>query len=421
MFELNLRFVFATVDVSTSFFCSKSHLYRIFVNNYSGETMKILLLRCCLSLFAILLFSQTAAFAQQTALSNDNYTNEKIAEKTSPSVVLVLTGKGAGVLDKVGSGVIVRSDGLILTAYHVVKDATQVQVRLKNGEIYDKVDLLGFDERRDVAAIKISATNLSAAVINTEEPKIGGKVFVVSNPQTLSWTIADGLLSAVRMADEIPNAGRGFRILQFSAPVSPGSSGGLLTDEKGLAIGLIVASLASGQNLNFAIPLSSVNGLADSSKTLLSFGKGNELELPQTVRPPTSIDIINADPKAMLRNAKVFYISSDASLITSTMMQNALQKMPEFEKWKLVIVKDKSDLADILISVDHQLYTFDYRFSMTDRRTNVLLATEKVTVWDGKIASEKFAKMIIAKLRQLREQPDNTENKNARNKQTSEK
>ncbi|MDQ6785499.1 MAG: S1C family serine protease [Acidobacteriota bacterium] len=380
--------------------------------------MKNLLSRYYLGLFvfAVLLFSQETVFAQQTDLSN-----EKIVEKTASSVVLVLTSKGAGVLDKVGSGVIVRSDGVILTAYHVIKDATQVQIRLKNGEIYDRVDLLGYDERRDVAAIKISATNLSAVAVNIEEPKSGGKVFVISNPQTLSWTIADGLLSAVRMADEIPNAGRGFRVLQFSAPVSPGSSGGLLTDEKGQAIGLIVASMTSGQNLNFAIPLSSVGGLADSSKTLLSFGKGNELELPQIIRPPTSVDIVNADPKAMLRNAKVFYISSDAELITSTMMQNALQKMPEFEKWKLVIVENKSDLADILISVDHQLYTFDYRYSMTDRRTNILLATGKVTVWDGKIASQKFAKMIITKLRQLRQQAGNTENKKETNMQTSEK
>jgi len=376
--------------------------------------MKTLLTGYCLVLFAILLVSPENAFAQPTTLAN-----EKIVEKTIPSVVLVLTGRGAGVLDKVGSGVVVRGDGVILTAYHVVKDATQVQVRLKSGEIYDKVDLLGYDERRDVAAIKISATNLSAAVVNTEEPIIGGKVFVISNPQSLTWTVADGLLSAVRLADEIPNAGRGFRVLQFSAPVSAGSSGGLLTDERGQAIGLIVASMSAGQNLNFAIPLSSVNGLADSPKILSSFGKGNELELPQAVRPPTSVDVVNADPKAILRNAKVFYIYSSSELIKDKMLKNALLKMPEFEKWKLVIVEDEK-LADVSINIEHDLFTFDYRYEMTDRRTKILLATGKVTVWDGKIASKKFAKTIIGKLKPGREPLKDSESKNEKDKPSSE-
>lgn len=375
--------------------------------------MKTLLPKRCSGLFAfvILFFSQQAAFfAQQTAVSNDNLSNEKIVEKAASSVVIILTGKGAGVLDKTGSGVVVRGDGVILTAYHTIKDAAQVQVRLKNGEIYDRVDLLGYDERRDVAAIKISATNLTAAVVGVEEAKIGGKIFVVSNPQNLTWTIADGLLSAVRMADEIPNAGRGFRVLQFSAPVSAGSSGGLLIDEKGRAIGLIVASIVSGQNLNFAIPLSSVGGLADSSKVLLSFGKGNELELPQAVRPPTSIDVVSADPKILLRNARVLHITSDSELIKDKMLENALLKLPEFEKWKLVIVED-SRLADVAINVEHDLFTFDYRYAMTDRRTNILLASGKVTVWDGKSASKKFARIIVEQLKQGKESPNGSQNK----------
>jgi hypothetical protein len=355
-------------------------------------------------LLSALFVFQLPIFAQSTSASS-----EKIVEKTMSSVVLVLTGKGDGLLDKFGSGIIVRNDGVILTAYHVVKDATQVQIRLKNGEIYDKVDLLGFDERRDVAAIKISATDLPTAEIRNEEAKTGGKVFVISNPQSLNWTIADGLLSSLRLADEIPNAGRGFRVLQFSAPVSAGSSGGLLTDENGQAIGLIVASFSSGQNLNFAIPISSVKGLADTSQKTMSFGNGSALELPQAIRPPTSIDLLNAKPKQLLHNAKIFYISSESQLISVKMMENALMKKPEFEKWELVIIKEYKN-ADIIISVEHQLFTFDYRYTMTDRQTNIVLATGKVTVWDGKLASAKFAKMIIAKLKELREPKNSNEN-----------
>ncbi len=340
-------------------------------------------------------------FAQTTAAP----ASEKTIEKAMPSVVLVLAGKGDGLLDKLGSGVIVRSDGIILTAYHVVKEATQVQIRLKNGEIYDKVDLLDFDERRDVAALKISATDLPAVQISGDETKIGSKVYVISNPQSLNWTVADGLLSALRLADEIPNAGRGFRVLQFSAPVSPGSSGGLLTDENGQAIGLIVSSLSSGQNLNFAIPLSSVKGLAETAKKTMSFTKADTLELPQAVRPPTAIDVLNTDPKEILRNAKIFYISSDSELISVKMMERALLKMPDFAKWNLSLIQEFKN-ADIVVNVEHQLFTFDYRYTMTDRKTNIVLASGKVMVWDGGMASEKFAKQIIAKLKDIKAKPE---------------
>jgi hypothetical protein len=358
--------------------------------------MKNLLRIGCLLMMG-LLSSHGVAYGQGA----DAISSEKVVEKTMNSVALILTGRGSGILDKVGSGVVIRSDGVILTAYHVVKDASQVQVRLKNGEIYDKVQLLGYDERRDVAAIKIAAANLSSATVNTEELKAGAKVYVISNPQSLTWTAADGVLSAVRMADDVPNAGRGFRILQFSAPVSSGSSGGLLTDGSGQAIGIVVGTLSAGQNLNFAVPIGSVTGLADLPVTM-SFGRGNDLELPQAVRPPSTTDLANADPKTILKNAKFLYIYTGSELINEQMMENALMKMPEFEKWKLVIVKD-AKLADINIDVEHDLFTWDYRYSATDHRTNILLASGKVTAWDGRVASGKFAKMIIDNLRPGRE------------------
>lgn len=373
--------------------------------------MKIFQFRTHFLLFltAIFLISQLNIFAQST----DHLSNEKILEKAMPSVVMVLTGKGAGILDKTGSGIIIRNDGIILTAYHVVKDATQVQIRLKNGEIYDKVDLLGFDERRDVAALKISATDLTAATLSNEETKIGEKVFVISNPQNLSWTVADGLFSSQRLADEIPNAGRGFRVLQFSAPVSSGSSGGLLTDSKGQAIGLIVSSITSGQNLNFAIPISSVKGLADSTQKVMSFGNGSSLELPQAVRPPSSAEVLQTDPNEIFRNVRIFYISSNSELISDKMLENALMKAPEFAKWKLAIINgwDKRSLADVVIEVEHQLFTFDYRFTMTDRKTGIVLLSGKVTVWDGKAASDKFAKTIITKLKEFKEPKTEAETK----------
>ena len=140
----------------------------------------------------------------------------------------------------------------------------------------------------------------------------------------------------------------------------------------------------------------------------MSFGTGNSLELPQAIRPPTSIDILKSEPKQLLRNARIFYVSSESQLISVKMMENALMKKPEFEKWKLALIQQEKN-ADIIINVEHQLFTFDYRYTMIDRQTSLVLASGKVTVWDGKIASKKFADKIIAKLKQLRtadEKPD---------------
>ncbi|MFQ5696297.1 MAG: S1C family serine protease, partial [Terriglobia bacterium] len=146
----------------------------------------------------------------------------QIVERVSPSVALVLVGEGQGRLARSGSALVVREDGVLLTAYHLIKGARQVQVRLHNGETYDQVRLVGVDERRDVAVIRIPASGLKVLpVASADEAEVGDAVFVISNPVLLGWTASDGILSGARLADDISGAGTGYRLLQFTAPVSP--------------------------------------------------------------------------------------------------------------------------------------------------------------------------------------------------------
>src|SRR5262249_16171968 len=149
----------------------------------------------------------------------------------------------------------------ILTALHAVKGAAEVQVRTSTGDVYDHVDLLGSDERRDVAALKISAGGLPAlSEGSTANLSQGDAVYAVTNVSGLTWSATEGILSAVRPADEIPDAGSGFRLLQFTAPVAPGSSGGALVDRNGALIGIIT----SGKGPNaFAVPIDNVIGLPE--------------------------------------------------------------------------------------------------------------------------------------------------------------
>src|SRR5712664_2067574 len=93
---------------------------------------------------ASLLLACVALHAQTSPpLSGD-----QIIERASPAVVLILAGSGDGKVTAIGSGLIVRPDGIVLTASHVVKGMKEVQIRLKNGEVYDRVETITADERR---------------------------------------------------------------------------------------------------------------------------------------------------------------------------------------------------------------------------------------------------------------------------------
>ena len=164
----------------------------------------------------LLLVATGSLFAQiPEVLSTD-----QMVDKAYPSVALVLAGRAPGqVASTLGAAVVVHSNGILLTAYHVVKDAYSLQVRFKTGEVFDQVQLLGVDTRRDIAAIRISAAALPVLPIAiAAQAKAGDPVAVVSHPSSLQWSASAGIVSAYRLADEVPGAGTGYRLIQFTAP-----------------------------------------------------------------------------------------------------------------------------------------------------------------------------------------------------------
>src|SRR5499425_3138661 len=111
-----------------------------------------------LNLLAItVLYGMSATNLMGQSGAPQTLSGDQVVDRVSPSAVSILVGKGDGQLAGLASGVIVRSDGVILTANHVVKGMSEVQVRLKSGEVYDQVALIASDERRDVAALRIPA------------------------------------------------------------------------------------------------------------------------------------------------------------------------------------------------------------------------------------------------------------------------
>src|SRR5437870_8643310 len=187
--------------------------------------------------------------------------SSSISDSIRDSIVTILVDDD-GQERLVGSGTIVRADGLVLTAYHLVKGARGIQVRLRNGETFDRAELVATDERRNLALLRTTAAfsyPIPGAAI--EEAMVGSRVLIV--PSTGESSNSAGILTSVSLADEIPGAGNGYRVLKFTASVPPGSIGGLLLDDKGRALGVLVAQPQS-QSQSYAVPLSGVFGLIHS-------------------------------------------------------------------------------------------------------------------------------------------------------------
>ncbi len=310
------------------------------------------------------------------------------------ATVVILSGEGAGRLRALGTGVLIRHDGTILTALHVVKGAAEVQVRLANGDVFDRVDMLGADERRDVAALKISATAVPFLPPSTQaEQPVGEAVYAMTNASGLDWSATKGILSAVRPAAEIQGAGSGYTLLQFTAPIAPGSSGSALLDGSGNVLGIITSGLA---NAGFAVPVNSVLGLVDSGRRT-ALGNGAALQLPaqkQNESPQSSAAVADLKPRDLLRRAKTLYLHSKTSFLTIDTLERALLKQKEWPELGLVIVGDPK-LADVVIEIDRPLFTYVHTFVMTDQKTSVILGAGKDTAFDGTIASGFLAKDIV--------------------------
>ena len=354
------------------------------------------------ALFAIPV-SKAMPQATEPALSGD-----QVVDRVSPAVVLILVSSGDGQVSGIGSGLIVRSDGIVLTANHVVKGMREVQVRLKGGDVYDRVELIAADERRDVAALRIPATGLTVMpMANSAEARPGSSVYVVSNGAGLPWTASSGVLSAVRMADDVPGAGNGYRLLQFTASSSPGSSGGVLVDAQARALGIVVGSITQGQNINFAVPIDSVAGLASASGGT-PFASGARLQLSgakvtSAAAPPSIPPAATANPPAVSlprpeqRQIHSVSVHSKTIYLRRERLQDDIQKTVIFPQLG-VRFADYGQTADIAVTVDRPVMTFDWTYTLVYQPRSLTLASGTVEATDEFDAGPKLAAVIVEQL-----------------------
>ncbi len=162
-----------------------------------------------------------------------------------------------------GSGFIIDSSGRILTNSHVVDGADTVTVTLKDGRTFNG-KVLGEDPVTDVAAIKIDANNLpTLALGNSDVLQPGEAVIAIGNPLGLNNTVTSGIISATgRSSNDIGASDKRVDYLQTDAAINPGNSGGPLLNVRGQVIGMNTAIIRGAQGLGFAIPINTVQRIA---------------------------------------------------------------------------------------------------------------------------------------------------------------
>ncbi|MBI4849234.1 MAG: tetratricopeptide repeat protein [Nitrospirae bacterium] len=185
---------------------------------------------------------------------------DRIFKENSKAVVVVVTLNEKGEPISQGSGFIVRPDGAVVTNYHVISNAKDIKVKAGD-KVLDVEGLLYSDKENDLVILKAKGDKLPVVKLgDIAKANVGEKVYVISSPEGLENTISDGLLSGIR---EITS---GKKVLQITAPISPGSSGGPVFNKDGEVIGVATFLIKEAQNLNFAMPVNLLKDKIESKK-----------------------------------------------------------------------------------------------------------------------------------------------------------
>ncbi len=266
-------------------------------------TKKYLLL--ILTIIPLLTFSQSA---------------KEIAKNCLPSTVsLVMQDKFKQPIS-LGSGFIVDK-GKVVTNLHVIEAAKYGYIFINGSKEKHKIEgYFSIDKSNDLAVLSIPSLNGQPLSLETSESEIGEKIYAIGNPKGLSGTISEGIVSGIRSLENK-------KLIQITAPISPGSSGGPVINNSGKVIGVAVGTLTSGQNLNFAIPSFLLEKLLIKSNngiTSLNISKG-------VTAPKTSKNEINIKEGIVIRDWKYktgisggSNVESNQKLIASISFRNKL-------------------------------------------------------------------------------------------------
>lgn len=188
---------------------------------------------------------------------------EDIYRENDRSTVVISSYDAKGKPIKLGSGFLVSSDGRVITNYHVISGAHKVAVRVE-GKEFPVVGFLHVDKANDLSLLKIGGRSFTPVRIGSSENlSVGSRIYVISSPRGLENSISEGIISAVRTMGSQ-------KVIQITAPISTGSSGGPVFNDKGQVIAVAAFVLKESQNVNFAIPINAISGKVTAEKAVVT-------------------------------------------------------------------------------------------------------------------------------------------------------
>ena len=292
----------------------------------------------------------------QVSLSSFNDTGVQVAQKVLPSVVGIKVtypvqsywSGSTSTVSASGSGVIISTDGYILTNNHVINttsseslyysigEATEINVKLYNDETEYPATVVGSDAKTDLAVLKIDKDNLTAAEMGDSDSVLVGEwCMAVGNPLGMESSVSAGLVSALNreVTDE---DGKKYTVIQTDAAINSGNSGGALVNSKGQVIGIntIKVSGAGIEGLGFAIP---INSTVSVTNDLIKYKK--------VIRPYMGVSCATITDETIKSNPRI-------NLVKGVYIRTVASFSPA-EKAGL-------QAGDIMIAIDdQQILTYD--------------------------------------------------------------
>ncbi len=187
-------------------------------------------------------------------------TATEIYEKISKATVRIEAYDKGGKFSSIGSGFLITTDGKIVTNYHVIVGGYTLKVKFYDGTTYNVSKVLGYNKAQDVAILKINVTNANYLEISEQNVKTGDTVYALGNPFGVNNIFTSGIVSNQSMTIS------GKECIAFTAPISPGNSGGPLVNDQGKVVGINTMYIPDAQNLNFAVSIDKAISL-DISKS----------------------------------------------------------------------------------------------------------------------------------------------------------
>jgi len=238
---------------------------------------------------------------KSTITSNGTVTKDSAAladviKEVSPSVVSITASSSQG--ESAGSGIVLSSDGLIMTNKHVAEsDQVSYSVVMSDGKIYKDAKVLARDPYNDVAFLKIDAKNLKPATLSdSDHYVVGQRVVAIGNAlgqfqNTATEGIVSGYGRSITAGDGSGSTETLTNLIQTDAAINPGNSGGPLVTTAGEVIGMNTATAGNAQNIGFAIPISEIK---NQIKSVQDTGK--------IVRPYLGVRYVPLTPQLAERN-----------------------------------------------------------------------------------------------------------------------